>query len=243
MPKDYKLLALIPARSGSKRIKNKNILKLGGKPLMAHSIISAKKSKLFDKIILSTDSKKYAAIGKKFGAEVPFLRPSKYSTSFSPDYEWINYTINKLEKINLKFTHYFILRPTNPFRSEKTIIKAWKKFKTSKADSLRAVSICNSHPFKMWFKRGKYIKPLFKKKIKSQPVYNCQYQSLPKIYSQNASLEISKTDVLKKYKTITGKKIIPFFSSKIEGLDINYKEDLLKAKKIIKNEFYTKVQL
>ena len=85
MSKEYRLLALIPARSGSKRLKNKNILKLGGKPLIAHAIIAAKKSKIFDKIILSTDSKKYASIGKKFGAEVPFLRPPKFSTSFSPD--------------------------------------------------------------------------------------------------------------------------------------------------------------
>tara|TARA_B100000963_G_C22634835_1_gene677018 strand:+ start:3980 stop:4693 length:714 start_codon:yes stop_codon:yes gene_type:complete len=237
MSGNYKLLALIPARSGSKRLKNKNILKLKGKPLLAHAIIAAKKSQIFDKIILSTDSKKYALIGKKFGAEVPFLRPIKFSSSFSPDYEWVNYTINKLKKINLKFTHFFILRPTNPFRSEKTIIKAWKKYKSSKADSLRAVSLCSNHPYKMWYKDGKFIKPLFKKKNKSQPVYNCQYQSLPKIYSQNASLEISKTNVLKNNKSITGKKIMPFFSNKIESLDINYKEDYLKAKKITRDEF------
>ena len=89
----------------------------------------------------------------------------------------------------------------------------------------------------MWYEDGKFIKPLFKKKNKSQPVYNCQYQSLPKIYSQNASLEISKTNVLKKNKSITGKKIMPFFSNKIESLDINYKEDYLKAKKITRDEF------
>ena len=237
MSENYKLLALIPARSGSKRLKNKNILKLKGKPLLAHAIIAAKKSQIFDKIILSTDSKKYASIGKKFGAEVPFLRPTKFSSSFSPDYEWVNYTINELKKINLKFTHFFILRPTNPFRSEKTIIKAWRKYKKSKADSLRAVSLCSNHPYKMWYEDGKFIKPLFKKKNKSQPVYNCQYQSLPKIYSQNASLEISKNNFLKKNKSITGKKIMPFFSNKIESLDINYKEDYLKAKKITRDEF------
>jgi CMP-N,N'-diacetyllegionaminic acid synthase len=239
MKKKYKILALIPARSGSKRLRNKNILCLNRKPLIAITIISAKKSKLFDKIILSTDKKKYALIGKKYGAEVPFLRPSKFSTSSSPDYEWVKFTINKLEKLNLKFTHFFILRPTNPFRTEKTILRAWKKFQISKADSLRAISICEGHPYKMWKLKGNYIRPLFKKNIKSQPAFNCPYQTLPKIYSQNASLEISKTNVLKKNKTITGKKIIPFFSNRIESIDINYKEDFIKAKKIIKNEFET----
>ena len=75
------------------------------------------------------------------------------------------------------------------------------------------------------------LSPIFRKKNLKQPSYNCQYQSLPKVYSQNASLEISKIEVLKKYKTITGKKIMPFFSNDLEGTDINYKEDFISAKK------------
>ena len=234
MRKKNKLVALIPARSGSVRLKNKNVLSLGGKPLMAHAISYAKKSKLFDKIILSTDSKKYAALGKKYGAEVPFLRPLKFSTSKSPDYEWINYTLTKLEKLGFKFSHFFILRPTNPFRTEKTILKAWKKFRQNNAESLRAVSLCKEHPYKMWTIKKKLLKPILKRKNLNQPSYNCQYQSLPKVYSQNASLEISKVEVLKKYKTITGKRIISFFSNQLESTDINYKEDFNQAKKKFK---------
>ena len=81
MSKKFNLVALIPARSGSKRLKNKNILKLNGKPLIAHTINYAKKAKIFDKIILSTESKKYAEIGKKYGAEVPVLRKKKPQTN------------------------------------------------------------------------------------------------------------------------------------------------------------------
>lgn len=231
MLKKYNLIALIPARSGSERLKNKNILKIGGKPLLAHTIDYAKKTKIFNKIILSTDSKKYAELGKRYGAEVPFLRPSKFSTSKSPDYDWVTFTINNLEKSGLKFSHFFILRPTNPFRTEKTILKAWKKFKQSNVESLRAVSLCKEHPFKMWVVKKNRILPIFKKRKFKQPSYNCQYQSLPKIYSQNASLEISKIEVLKKYKTITGKKIMPFYSTDKESIDINYKADFIKAKK------------
>lgn len=236
MSKKFNLVALIPARSGSKRLKNKNILKLNKKPLIAHTINYAKKAKIFNTIILSTNSKKYAKIGKKYGAEVPFLRPIKFSSSTSPDYSWVNFTIKKLEASGKKFTHFFILRPTNPFRTDKVILKAWKKFQKYNPESLRAVSICKEHPFKMWSIVNKFIKPILKKKILKQPAFNCQYQSLPKIYIQNASLEISRTEVLKKYKTITGRKIIPFFSDKLSSIDINYKEDFVRAKKMFKKK-------
>jgi CMP-N,N'-diacetyllegionaminic acid synthase len=232
-----KLIALIPARSGSERIKNKNILNFFGHPLLAYSIKSAIKSKIFDKVLLSTDSQKYANIAKKYGAEVPFLRPKKISKSTSNDFEWISYTLKKLEKNNEKFTHFFILRPTNPLRSYVTIRKAWNLFKKKSPDSLRAVESVKQHPGKMWIKDRNLIKPLLNFRIKNQPSYNNQIKILPNVLIQNASLEISKTTILKKYKTITGKKILPFFTSPTEGLDINYPEDLIN----IKNKIHKKL--
>ena len=89
-----KLIALIPARSGSERVKNKNILKLGKHPLIAYSILSALKSKIFEKVVVSTDSIRYARVAKKYGAEVPFLRPKKISSSSSSDYDWVSFTID-----------------------------------------------------------------------------------------------------------------------------------------------------
>ena len=235
MIKKVKLIALIPARSGSQRIKNKNIYNLNNKPLIAYSIKSAIKTKIFDRVIVSTDSVKYAKIAKKYGADVPFLRPKKFSKSTSPDYEWLKFTIDKLDKEKYNFTHFFILRPTNPFRSHKTILRAWRELrKNKKAESLRAVQISKSHPGKMWKLQGKFIKPILNLTILNQPSYNNQFKSLPNVYIQNASLEISKKEVIKKYKTICGKKIIPFFTNEIEGFDINYISDLNQAKKIIK---------
>ena len=228
------IVAFIPARQGSKRIKNKNIIKLSSHPLIAHTIIAAKKSKIFNKIVVSTDSKKYAKIARYYGADVNGLRPKKFSNSFSPDYQWVKYELNFLQKKGFFFTHFFILRPTNPFRSSKTIIKSWRLFlKNKKADSLRAVEITKYHPGKMWIKKKQYIIPLIKGKINKQPYYNLQFTSLPKIFIQNASLEISKTQVVNKYNTITGKKIIPFFTKQNEGFDINYPEDIIKAKFLI----------
>ena len=129
------------------------------------------------------------------------------------------------------------MRPTNPFRNYKTILRAWREFKKNKkAESLRAVQISKSHPGKMWKPQGKFIKPILNLTISNQPSYNNQFKSLPKVYIQNASLEISKKEVIKKYKTICGKRIIPFFTNEVEGFDINYISDLNQAKKIIKKK-------
>ena len=201
-----KIIALIPARSGSERLKDKNIKNINGKPLLYYSIKSALKSKIFDEVVVSTDSKNYKSIAQKFGAYVPFLRPKKFAKSNSPDYDWVNFTVNRLKEHGKYYDIFFILRPTNPFRTHKTIIRAWKKFKYSyqRFDCLRAVEQCKQHPYKMWVLKKDLIKPFINKKKSKQPYYNMQMKSLPKIFVQNASLEISKVSNLSKYRTITG---------------------------------------
>ena len=124
----YRCVALIPARSGSKRILNKNIKKLNNKPLISYTIKAAIKSKLFDQVILVTDSKKYASIGKRFGAKVPFIRSKNISSSKSPDIQWVKWILKKINYTNYKTDIFFILRPTSPFRTAKTIKKAWNIF-------------------------------------------------------------------------------------------------------------------
>lgn len=231
-----KLIALIPARSGSERIKNKNIINFFGHPLIAYTIVAAIKSNLFDKIFVSTDSERYAKISQKYGADASFLRPKKISNSLSTDFEWIDYTLKKLEKNNLKFTHFFILRPTNPFRSYRTIKRAWKLYNDKNCESLRAIEPVKQHPGKMWTVRNGFLKSLYKGIINNQPYYNNQFKALPRVFIQNASLEITRTEILKKYKTISGKKIIPFYTKNFEGFDLNYPEDIsyikLNKKKI-----------
>ncbi len=246
MLKDKKIIALIPARSGSKRFKNKNIFPYKGHPLIAYTITSAIKSKIFSKIIVSTDSNYYKRIAEYYGASVPFLRPKKISGSKSSDYDWVNFTLDKLEE---KFDIFTILRPTNPFRNHLSIKRSFKKFFLHNMRySLRGVSVTKNHPGKMWKKKGLYIHPILKGYYKKQPYYNSQFAALPDIYQQNASIEISQTEVIKKFKTITSKKIIPFFSKDHEAFDLNYKYDLNLIKKnfnknlvkVYKKSFFTK---
>ena len=121
-----KTLAIIPARSGSKRIPNKNITLLGKHPMLAYSINVAIKSGFFDEVICSTDSPEYAEIAEYYGAKVPFLRSKKISGDSSPDIDWVTSTIFELEKDNKVFDIFSILRPTSPFRTKKTIQSAFK---------------------------------------------------------------------------------------------------------------------
>ena len=117
-----KIISIIPARSGSKRVKNKNIRKLMGLPLLAHTIKHSLNSKLISRTIVSTDSKKYARIAKKYGAEVPFLRPDKISGDRSTDLECFQHCVNFLKR-NENYTPNIIvhLRVTYPIRENNII--------------------------------------------------------------------------------------------------------------------------
>ena len=200
MLKDKKIIALIPARSGSKRFKNKNIFPYKGHPLIAYTIASAIKCKLFSKIIVSTDSKYYKRIAEYYGASVPFLRPKRISGSKSSDFDWVNFTLNKLGE---KFDIFTILRPTNPFRNHLSIKKSFKKFFLYNMKySLRGVSVTKNHPGKMWKKKGLFIYPILKGHYKNQPYYNSQFAGFQIYTNKMLALKFQK-QVIKKFKTIT----------------------------------------
>lgn len=216
------IVALIPAKSQSKRIPNKNIVLLNGHPLIAYSICSALDSKIFDRVIVSTDSKDYAWVAEKYGAEV-IIRPPEYATEFSPDIEWVAYTLKEIPH----YEFFSILRPTSPFRTKNTIKRAWDIFSVTVYDSLRAIELCSQHPYKMWRWEGGFIKPIIDSGLHSMP-----YQALPKIYVQNASLEIARTECVSKG-SISGDKIIPFLTQGYEGFDINILYDLKYAEWLV----------
>jgi len=228
------IIALIPARSGSKRVKDKNIKVLNGRPLMSYTITEALESRIFDRVICSTDSNHYAEIASYYGAEV-YMRSKKIASSKSPDYLWVKSLIDNLIKENYTFDIFSILRPTSPFRNKNTIGSAIKKFYSAKnIDSLRAVELCGQHPGKMWIVNRDIMKPLFNKKINEVPWHSNQYASLPKIYVQNASLEIAWLKTILKKNSISGTKILPFITDNLEGFDINTMDDWVLAEHYIK---------
>ncbi|PUE67210.1 pseudaminic acid cytidylyltransferase [Arcobacter lacus] len=139
-----KCVAIIPARGGSKRIPKKNIKNFHGKPLIAYSIEVALKSKLFDKVIVSTDDEEIAKIAKEFGAEVPFLRPKELSDDFTGTGAVINHAINFLKEQGENIDFVCTIYATAPLLQEKYLIKAYEKIKDSNAKNAFS---CTSMPF------------------------------------------------------------------------------------------------
>lgn len=229
-------IALIPARSGSVRVPDKNIRVLGGHPLIAYTISAAIQSGVFDTVLVSTDSEEYAEIARHYGALVPFLRPDNIAGSKSPDIEWVEHTLNGLKEKGDLYQYFSVLRPTSPFRQSTTIQRAWRLFKDfGQADSLRAVEICSQHPGKMWVVRGDVMYPVMSVTPPEQPWHSSQFAALPEVYVQNASLEIAKVSVVERSRTIAGQIIQPFITEGFEGFDINKEVDWILAEHYIKN--------
>lgn len=233
--KSPSIIALIPARSGSKRVADKNIRPLAGHPVMAYTIAAARQSGIFSAILVSTDSEQYAEVARKYGAEVPFLRPAEISGDVSPDIEWIEFTLKRLKEMGREYDCFSILRPTSPFRLPETIQRAWKEFLAEEGvNSLRAVEKCREHPGKMWVIRGKRMMPLLPISPAELPWHSTPYQALPEVYAQNASLEIAYSRVVFQGRTIAGDVVMPFLTQGYEGFDVNRPYDWALAEEIIK---------
>jgi len=227
-------IALIPARSGSKRVPDKNIRPLAGHPLIAYSICAALQSGVFASVVVSTDSEAYARIAREYGAEIPFMRPAEYSGDTSPDIEWIEYTLKRLAEEGRRYDCFSILRPTSPFRLPETIRRAWAEFCAEEGvDSLRAVEKCGQHPGKMWVIRGRRMLPLLPFGPAEQPWHSSQYPSLPLVHVQNASLEIAWSRVVLEGRTIAGHVLMPFLTRDEEGFDVNQPYDWALAEQMV----------
>jgi CMP-N-acetylneuraminic acid synthetase len=215
------IMSLIPARAGSKRVPNKNIFSLGGKPLISYTIEAAKKARLVTRVLVSTDSEEIASVSCSFGADVPFLRPTEISQSDSTEMQFFIHALDWLSENEGYVPDLIVLLyPTSPFRKPESIDKAIEKILAHpEADSLRSVRLCSEHPYKMWVTEGEYLQPFVK--TVDQNSHTLSYQLLPTVYIQNASIYITKPSTLREKKSPTGDIIVPFIMDEIESIDIN----------------------
>ena len=228
MKKKLKIIAIIPCRSGSKGIKDKNILKLFGKPLIYYSIRFAKSCSFIDRVIVSTDSKKYARIAKKIGAEVQFLRPKKISGDNSLDIDFFKHAINFLKNKQQYHPDIIIqLRPTSPVRKLKIMKKALNILLRNKdISSVRSISKLPKNIYKCFFLTKKNIlEPAVKKFKNKKEFFNLPRQNLPNSYFLNGVYEIFRSKLIKK-NMISGKNIYGIVTK--ENFDIDTREDLEK---------------
>lgn len=227
--KKIKILAIIPARSGSKGIKDKNIKNLKGKPLLAWSIDTCKKSKKIDYFFVLTDSKKYKRIAEKYGADVPLDRPKSISGDNSSDIDFIKYSLDKLEKLNINPILIVNIRPTTPFRDYRLIDKAISFFLKNKNrySSLRSVEEMPETALKTLFIKKNLATPIIKGF--SMDKIGSPRQNFKKTFSANGYIDIYKTDIIKKNNSLYGKKVFAYLTNRTIEIDCIY--DLKLARK------------
>ena len=229
--RDQKIWAIIPARSGSKGLPNKNILELAGIPLLGHTIKFANKTGLFDKVLVSTDSEVYKSIAIKYGGWVPFLRSSSASQDNSMEEDILKDIDLKLSKKKIPKPDVIVwLRPTFPFRSKIDLINALEQFlkSSSKVDSMRLIIPADP---RLYFVNKGYLESYsFKSKYSM-----VRRQNFPETYN------VFHTDIFW-YKNISlgkrflGKKIDHFIIHKICGIDIDLLEDFELAEALLKTQ-------
>jgi CMP-N-acetylneuraminic acid synthetase len=223
------IVALVPARSGSKGIPHKNIIDFRGKPLLAHSIEHGRASRYIDEVYVSTDSSHYADIASSFGALVPFLRPAEFAGDLSTDFEVFDHFLSYLRLEGSAPPDILVqLRPTYPTRRIEFLDAAIEYFVEhyEDADSLRSVAEAPETPYKMWRQSGIYLEPLLSAEGIEEP-YNSPRQALPKVYLQNACIDIIKTETVTKKRSMSGDKILMFEMAPEEIHDIDTNRDLV----------------
>jgi N-acylneuraminate cytidylyltransferase len=226
------VVGLIPARSGSLRVPGKNLHPLAGHPLLAYTIAAALESDVFSAVLVSTEDPATAEVARRYGAEVPRLRPAALAGPTSRDIELV------LDAMSDRDDDAFaILRPTSPFRTAETIRRAWRAFVAAgpEIDSIRAVELVKQHPGKMWVIEGPLMQPLLEQPDDDHPWHSTPYQALPAVYVQNSSLEIAHRDVLEGPRpSIAGRRIAPFVTEGHEGMAIDYPEDIAEAERLVR---------
>ena len=233
----YKILGIIPARKGSKRVINKNLQLINKKPLVYYTISESLKSKKITDVVLTTDSDEILRYGKKFKKlNTPFLRPSKLAKDNTETYPVLKHAVLFMEKMKkIKYDFTVLLQPTCPIRKYSDIDKSINLIIKKKADSVISVSdVGPYHPARMKKinSKGRLINIFNNRKTENmKPI-----QKLEKIYIRNGAIYVSKRSVISKYKSIVGKKTFPYLMSPDRSINIDTLDDLYLARIKMQNE-------
>tara|TARA_B100000029_G_scaffold514915_1_gene619602 strand:+ start:5785 stop:6474 length:690 start_codon:yes stop_codon:yes gene_type:complete len=224
-----KPICIIPARAGSKGVKGKNIRNLNGKPLISYAINSAKKSKLFSHVFVSTEDEKISNIAKKYGAEIPFLRPKKLANDNSDIVDTLFYTIKKLE-LNYNFDSVMLRDCTCPFIDDKDMKKIINSFKKNDCDSVYSGVLAHPNPY---FGMGELNskKYLFTPKKSKKIIY--RRQDAPKVYNLDGLVIFNSKNFLRTKKLLTNKSLVVEIT-KEHGHMIDFEFDFTVAELLMK---------
>lgn len=222
------MLAVIPARGGSKGVPGKNIKELAGKPLIAYTIEAAIASNVFEKVIVSTDSAKIAEVASGFGAEVPFLRPHEISGDMTSSDDVILHALSFYKAQGIEFDTVCKLQPTSPLRSGRHLQEAYQLFREKKADFV--VSVCECEHSPLW--TGVIGDDLRLDNFISKEVKRACRQDLPTYYRLNGAIYMGKTDQFYENKSFLGKNSVAYIMNQEDSVDIDSELDFKIAEMI-----------
>tara|TARA_B100000989_G_C19453648_1_gene432947 strand:+ start:374 stop:1075 length:702 start_codon:yes stop_codon:yes gene_type:complete len=227
-----KILCVIPARGGSRSVKNKNIRLLGGKPLIYYTINEALKVNEILDVVVSTDNYKIAQISKKYEAKVPFIRPKILATNNALSINVVKHSLEFMEKVNnIKYDYVLMLQPTSPFRKSKHIKSAIKKLISNKSDSVvSVVDVIGHHPYRMKIIKNNKLKNYIDQGYEDMR----PRQKLPKVYIRNGAIYLNKRSVIIKQNQLVGKNVIPLIMSENDSINIDTYKDFLIAENVFK---------
>lgn len=226
-------LAIIPARSGSKGLKDKNIKLLNGKPLLVYTIEAARESGLFDEIMVSTDSREYADIAKKWGANVPFLRSDILSNDTASSWDVVKEVIEGYKNLGTEFDTVALLQPTSPLRTSNDIVEGYHMMKAKEANFI--VGVCEMDHSPLWsntlpddLSMENFIRP---------EVVKMPRQSIPTYYRINGALYIVKVNHLLSKNDIYCDRSYATLMTKEKSVDIDSESDFLLAEILMKEKY------
>lgn len=223
------MLAVIPARGGSKGVEGKNIKKLVDKPLLAYTIEAALRSKVFDKVIVSTDAIEIADIALEYGAEIPFMRPNDISGDKSPSDEAVVHALNYFENEGIIFENVCKLQPTSPLRTAEHIKEAYRMFLEKDADFV--VSVCECEHSPLW--SGTLGDTLSLDNFILNKVQKLCRQELPIYYRLNGAIYMGKSRKFTKIRNFFGNNGYAYIMKQKESIDIDTELDFLIAEMIL----------
>ncbi len=235
------VLALIPARGGSKSIPRKNIRLFAGHPLIAYSIAAGLQAERVMRVIVSTDDEEIAAISRQYGAETPFLRPAEYSQDHTADLPVFQHALHWLaEQQNYHPEIVVQLRPTSPLRRVAHIdLAVAGLIEHPEADAIRTVCIPFQNPFKMWrIETDGFMRPLIESIVPGQKIrepYNMPRQVLPEVYWQTGYVDAAWTATLMEKQSMTGDKILPLVIDPEDWIDIDSPDDWRRAERLLQD--------
>ena len=237
------VVVVIPARAGSKGIVDKNIKLLAGHPLIAYSIAVARLAKSIDRVIVSTDSEKYATIVREYGAEVPFLRPAEISGDISTDYDFVRHLIDWMLHNEGDIPRFLVhLRPTTPLRTGNSIDVAINRIKrTNSATALRSVHEMSESAYKAFEIDGDYLKSVGSNSF-ALDAFNDPRQKFEKTYQANGYVDVIRTSYVIENNKLHGDHVIAFVTPRVTEVDtvddFDYLEYLVSKDPMIVNRLF-----